>query len=76
MKDMSSIIKGNADIVDVTRFEFDYPFGFFPKIKQSHVTIQVGVSYGKSAYSSRNMTFYDSKCRTCSNVTGIAKEPV
>ena len=65
--DKESKFLGTANVVDPTRFELDFPFGFMPSIKQSQVTIMVGITYGKSAYFTQNMTFFDSKCRTCNN---------
>jgi hypothetical protein len=69
-KDKSFI--GIADVITPNRFEISFPFGFMPNIKFDHVTLRLGISYGMSSYSTRNMTFYDSKCRSCS--TGVLDE--
>ena len=64
-KDKSFI--GIAKVITSNRFEISFPYGFMPNIKFDHVTLRLGISYGMSDYSTRNMTFYDSKCRSCSN---------
>ncbi len=56
--------------VNPTSFEFDYLFGSFAEIKQNSVRIQLGISYdfnGYKNYNYQNLTFFDSKCRSCSD---------
>ena len=56
--------------VNPTSFEFDYLFGSIAEIKQNSVRIQLGISYdfnGFKNYYYQNLTFFDSKCRSCSN---------
>jgi hypothetical protein len=60
-------IVGKANVISANRFEIPFPFGHMPNLKLDHVTVLVGISYGLSSYSMRNMTFYDSTCRSCSN---------
>ena len=66
---MYSIVR-EIEKVNPTSFEFDYLFGSIAEIKQNSVRIQLGISYdfnGFKNYYYQNLTFYDSKCRTCSN---------
>lgn len=61
------LVPGIVEVVSSTRIEIPFPYGFMPNIKHDHVIITLGISYGMTGYSVRNMTYYDSKCRSCSN---------
>lgn len=65
-----------ATLTDKNRTDFKFPYGKFPGIKESHHRIRVGVSYGKSDPSTQVIDFYDSRCRTCDDKTGVSEEPV
>ena len=56
--------------VNPTSFEVKYLFGAIPEIKQNFVRIQFGIAYNFNGYFNyyyQNLTFFDSKCRTCEN---------
>ena len=71
----NNFYQNEATVLDSKKFEIKYPFGFLKNIKLSTAIVRVGISYGKSQFSYQNVTFFDSKCRTCKNGK-VDTEPV
>ena len=55
------------ELVDDYKFEFDYPFGLFDDAMiQSENALSISIRYNTTKYFTTNVTFYDSRCKKCS----------